>query len=154
MKNFVILLSVILVIAAALFWREVAGIFTGMSPLEAMRQIVTFILHVAVATILAYVVMTIPEFIKPWIRTFRFRQRQARRAHNSAAVRSVRPKGMPKLNKDRMLIALVEQLMQKQTKGRERPAAVRDDQENIHFDFYHPACTDKKFIYPSPLTPN
>ena len=135
MKNFVILLSVIVVIAAALFWREVAGIFAGMSPLEAMRQIVTFILHVAVATILAYAAMTIPEFIKPWLRTFRFRQRQARRILGNTAVRSVMTQGTTKLNKDRMLIALVEQLMQKQTKGNERPAADRDDQENIHFDF-------------------
>lgn len=135
MKNFVILLSVIVVIAAALFWREVAGIFAGMSPLEAMRQIVTFILHVAVATILAYAAMTIPEFIKPWLRTFRFRQRQARRIHGNTAVRNVKTQRTPKLNKDRMLIALVEQLMQKQTKGKERPAADRDDQENIHFDF-------------------
>ena len=135
MKNFVILLSVIVVIAAALFWREVAGIFAGMSPLEAMRQIVTFILHVAVATILAYAAMTIPEFIKPWLRTFRFRQRQARRIHGNTAVRSVKTQGTPKLNKDRMLIALVEQLMQKQTKGKERSAVDRDDQENIHFEF-------------------
>ncbi len=135
MKNFVILLSVIVVIAAALFWREVTGIFAGMSPLEAMRQIVTFILHVAVATILAYAAMTIPEFIKPWLRTFRFRQRQARRILGNTAVRSVKTQGTTKLNKDRMLIALVEQLMQKQTKGKERSAAERDDQENIHFDF-------------------
>ncbi len=135
MKNFVILLSVIVVIAAALFWREVTGIFAGMSPLEAMRQIVTFILHVAVATILAYAAMTVPEFIKPWLRTFKFRQRQARRVHSSAVLRSVKTQGAPKLNKDRMLIALVEQLMQKHTKGKERPAADRDDQENIHFDF-------------------
>lgn len=135
MKNFVILLGVIVVIAAALFWREVTGIFAGMSSLEAMRQIVTFILHVAVATILAYAVMTVPEFIKPWLRTFKFRQRQARRIRGNTAVLSVKTLGTPKLNKDRMLIALVEQLMQKQTKGKERPAEDRDDQENIHFDF-------------------
>ncbi len=138
MKNFVIILGVTVVIAAALFWREVVGIFAGMTPLEAMQQIVTFILHVAVATIAAYAVATVPEFVKPWMRTFRFRQRQSRRIRGAAAahpVQGMRVQGMSKLNKDKMLIALIEQLMQKQTKGRERPAAVRDDQENIYFDF-------------------
>jgi hypothetical protein len=135
MRNFVIILSVIVVIAAALFWREVVGVFAGMSPLEAIQQIVTFILHVAVATIAAYAVMTVPEFIKPWMRTFRLHQRQARRGHGAAAVQSVKTQGMPKLSKDKMLIALVQQLMQKQAKGGESPAAVQDDQEKIHFDF-------------------
>jgi len=135
MKNFVIILGVIVVIAAALFWREVVGIFADMTPLEAMQQIVTFILHVAVATIAAYAVATLPEFVKPWMRTFRFRQRQSRRVRGAAhSVQGVRVQGMSKLNKDKMLVALIEQLMQKQAKGGERRAA-RDDQENIHFDF-------------------
>ncbi len=131
MKNFVIVLGVIVVVAAALFWREVLGLFAGMSPLEAMQQIVTFILHVAVATIAAYAVMTVPELLKPWIQTFRSRQRQARRGRGSTAVRSVKTQGMPKLNKDKMLIALIQRQMQKQAKGGERP----DEQEKIHFDF-------------------
>jgi hypothetical protein len=131
MKNFVIVLGVIVVAAAALFWREVLGLFAGMSPLEAMQQIVTFILHVAVATIAAYAVMTVPELLKPWIQTFRSRQRQARRGRGSTAVRSVKTQGMPKLNKDKMLIALIQRQMQKQAKGGERP----DEQEKIHFDF-------------------
>jgi cytochrome c oxidase assembly factor CtaG len=135
MNNFVIVLGLIVVIAAALFWREVLGIFAGMSPLEAMKQIVTFILHVAVATIAAYAVMTVPEFIKPWIRTFRSRQRQARRGRGATAVQSVKTPGLSKLSKDKMLIALTQQLMQKQAKGGERPAAVQDGQEKIHFDF-------------------
>jgi hypothetical protein len=135
MKNFMIVLGVIVVIAVALFWREVLGLFAGMSPLEAMQQIVTFILHVAVATIAAYAVMTVPEFIKPWIGTFRSRQRQARRGRGATAVQRVKAPGMSKLSKDKMLIALTQQLMQKQTKGAEKSAAVQDDQEKIHFDF-------------------
>ena len=135
MKNFMIVLGVIVVIAAALFWREVLGLFAGMSPLEAMKQIVTFILHAAVATIAAYAVMTVPEFIKPWIQTFRSRQRQARRGHGANLVQRVKTPGISKLNKDKMLIALIQQLMQKQTKGGEKSAAVQEEQENIHFDF-------------------
>jgi len=135
MKNFMIVLGVIVVIAAALFWREVLALFAGMSPLEAMQQIVTFILHVAVATIAAYAVMTVPEFLKPWLQTFRFRQRQARRGHGAPAVQSVKTAGISKLSKDKILIALIQQLMQKQAKGGESPAVVQDDQEKIHFDF-------------------
>jgi hypothetical protein len=135
MKNFMIVLGVIVVIAAALFWREVLGLFAGMSPLEAMQQIVTFILHVAVATIAAYAVMTVPEFLKPWMQTFRFRQRQARRGHGAPAVQSVKTAGISKLSKDKILIALIQQLMQKQAKGGESPTVVQDDQEKIHFDF-------------------
>jgi hypothetical protein len=135
MKNFMIVLGVIVVIAAALFWREVLALFAGMSPLEAMQQIVTFILHVAVATIAAYAVMTVPEFLKPWLQTFRFRQRQARRGHGAPAVQSVKTPGISKLSRDKILIALIQQLMQKQAKGGESPAVVQDDQEKIHFDF-------------------
>ncbi len=135
MKNFMIVLGVIVVIAAALFWREVLALFAGMSPLGAMQQIVTFILHVAVATIAAYAVMTVPEFLKPWLQTFRFRQRQARRGHGAPAVQSVKTAGISKLSKDKILIALIQQLMQKQAKGGESPAVVQDDQEKIHFDF-------------------
>jgi hypothetical protein len=135
MKNFVIVLGVIVVAAAALFWREVLGLFAGMSPLEAMQQIVTFILHVAVATIAAYSVMTVPEFIKPWLQTFRSRQRQARRRVGSTTIGRVKIQGKPKLNKDKMLIALIQQLMQKPAKGGEKSAAVQEEQENIHFDF-------------------
>jgi hypothetical protein len=135
MKNFMIVLGVVVVIAAALFWREVLALFAGMSPLEAMQQIVTFILHVAVATIAAYAVMTVPEFLKPWMQTFRFRQRQARRGHGAPAVQSVKTAGISKLSKDKILIALIQQLMQKQAKGGESPAVVQDDQEKIHFDF-------------------
>jgi hypothetical protein len=135
MKNFVIVLGVTVVAAAALFWREVLGLFAGMSPLEAMQQIVTFILHVAVATIAAYSVMTVPEFIKPWLQTFRSRQRQARRRVGSTTIGRVKIQGKPKLNKDKMLIALIQQLMQKPAKGGEKSAAVQEEQENIHFDF-------------------
>jgi hypothetical protein len=96
---------------------------------------VTFILHVAVATIAAYSVMTVPEFIKPWLQTFRSRQRQARRRVGSTTIGRVKTQGKPKINKDKMLIALIQQLMQKPAKGGEKSAAVQEEQENIHFDF-------------------
>jgi hypothetical protein len=97
-KNFTITLTIILVIAAGLFWREVWGVFAGMSVLESLKQIVTFVLHVAVATIAAYAAMTLPEFIKPWMRAFKVRQRQMRRGRFSVAGQrsKVNPQRMPK----------------------------------------------------------
>jgi hypothetical protein len=65
------------------------------------------------------------------MRTFRSHQRQARRGRGATAVQSVKAPGMSKLSKDKMLIALTQQLLQKQAKSGERPA----DPEKIHFDF-------------------
>lgn len=74
-----IFLGIVMVIGAALFGDQVMALFAGMTPLEAMRMIVTFVLHVAVAKIISYAAFTAPELLKPWLRTFRRKRRQARR---------------------------------------------------------------------------
>ena len=64
--------------------------------LESLKQIVTFILHVAVATIAAYAAMTLPEFIKPWMRAFKVRQRQMRRGRYTVEGKRSKVKGQMK----------------------------------------------------------
>jgi hypothetical protein len=80
MKQAITILSLIALAAAALFWQQVWSIFAGMTVLESLEMIVQFILHVAVGTIVVYGVATAPELIKPWMRAFRRKQRQSRRA--------------------------------------------------------------------------
>lgn len=114
MKNFMIFLSVVLMIAVALFWRQVWGIFAGMSVLEAMNTIVTFILHVAVATIAAYAVMLIPEYVLPWLKALRWkrsgrRSAEGRRQKTEDGRQAVL--SMPKFRgKDQLLMQMLAQM--------------------------------------------
>jgi uncharacterized membrane protein YcjF (UPF0283 family) len=110
MKNFMIVLTIILLIAVVLFWREVWGIFAGMSVLEAMNTIVTFILHVAVATIAVYALTLIPEYVMPWLKVFKIKQRQARKARRHGRIPEPTVKA-PRLNANSMLISLLARQM-------------------------------------------
>lgn len=110
MKNAMIVLTVILLIAVVLFWRDVWSIFAGMSVLEAMNTIVTFILHVAVATIAAYAAMLIPEYIKPWMQALRWKQRQTRKARRHGRMPEQTIKA-PRMNTNAVLMALLRSQM-------------------------------------------
>lgn len=107
MKHYLSILSVILLIACALFWKDVWSIFVGMSVLESMTMIVNFILHVVVATIIGYVAMTLPEFIKPWMRAFRWKQRNTRRGRGRQTMQTYAPtQKQPKLSVSQLLSVL------------------------------------------------
>lgn len=82
MKQALTVLTLIVTIAAVLFWKQVLGVFAGMSVLEAMEFIVTFVLHVTVGTVAAYVIFGLPEIVKPWVRMFRQKRRAQRRGRN------------------------------------------------------------------------
>lgn len=79
MKQYITILSLIALAAVALFWQQVWGIFAGMTVLESLDMIVTYILHVAIGTIAAVVLFGLPAIIMPWVRMFRKRQRAIRR---------------------------------------------------------------------------
>jgi hypothetical protein len=111
MKPAMIVLSILLMIGVALFWKQVWGIFAGMTVLEAMNTIVTFILHVAVATIAAYAVMLIPEYIKPWMKALRWKRRQARKARRQGRANEPTVQRIPKLNANSMLLSLLARQM-------------------------------------------
>lgn len=82
MKFGLIVLTFIAAIGGLVFHDQVAGLFAGMTPLEALETIVTFVLHVAVTTIAAYVAYTLPEIAKPWVKTFRWKRRAERRGRH------------------------------------------------------------------------
>lgn len=88
MKFFMTILTVILMAAAALFYEQIWALFSGMTVLEAMEMIVQFILHAVVATIVGYAAMTVPEFIKPWMKLHRRNQRAIRRGRQVVQVRA------------------------------------------------------------------
>jgi hypothetical protein len=130
MKNFMIVLTIILLIAVVLFWREVWGIFAGMSVLEAMNTIVTFILHVTVATIAVYALTLIPEYVMPWLKVFKIKQRQARKARRHGRIPEPTVKA-PRLNANSMLISLLARQM---GVSKNRKPVQYEDPPNIHLD--------------------
>lgn len=107
MKQYVIVLSLIGAAAAALFWKQVLAIFIGMTVLESLEMIVQFVLHVAVATVIAYGVMTLPEFIKPYWKLFRWKQRAARRGARRQVIHEAAPRTkQPRLTVQQLLSVL------------------------------------------------
>jgi len=109
MKHYITVLTLILSIACALFWKQIWALFHGMTALESMEVIVNFLLHAAVATILGYAAMVLPEFIKPWLKTFRWKQRAVRRGRaREIAPAPAAPARMT--HKDQALLWLVQQM--------------------------------------------
>jgi hypothetical protein len=121
-KEILLVLVLIALIGAALFYDQVWAFFRGMGPLEAIQMIWQFVLHVTVGTILAYVLYTLPEIVKPWLRVFRQKQRQARRLWRSgpnAQWKSQTPRA-PRLNASQQFW-----LMMARANGRTKPPAAR-----------------------------
>jgi hypothetical protein len=129
MKRFVMTISILALVAgAALFPNQIVAQFRGMSPLEAMKTIVTFVLHVAVATIAAYVMYTLPEILGPTIKMLK---------NKSARIQTGRQIDMqktktPRLNTDQMLRLYIAQQMNKGSRRESTPPASNDD---IHLQF-------------------
>lgn len=121
MKRAFPFLLLLLMMAAVLFWRQVWGLFAGMTVLEAMGTIVQFILHVTVATLAGYAVMLIPEYVAPWLKAFRWKQRTARRARRHRQ-ESVPVAKTPRSN----LNSLVMSLLAKQLKPTPRPLQIKN----------------------------
>lgn len=117
----ILIMSVIgLVVGAVFFWDQVVGIFQGMSPLEAMKFIITFLLHVVVVTVLSYMLYTAPEIVKPWMRALK-----KRRSHRGTMTNGKQERA-PRLNTDQMLRLYIAQQMSGRTK-RDVPPSASDD---------------------------
>lgn len=71
MKIFYIFLGTVFTAGAALYWQEIAALFAGMTPLEILKQIASFALHVAWITILGFMVTTLPKMVRPWLRALK-----------------------------------------------------------------------------------
>ena len=131
-QPFLILLVMVLVVGAALFYDQVLAIFHGMSALEAMRTILTFVLHVAVVTIASYVAFTLPEIFKPWLQMLRWKRRASKRVPHPQSHRHT-PERQKALTADQLLRLY---MMQSLTKSRRPgPPAPPPSQDDIHLNF-------------------
>lgn len=100
-KEFLLMLIFIAIAGMALFFDQALAALRGMSPLEMIQAIWTFILHVTVGTICATVIFGLPKIVQPWLKTFRWKQRQARRhwhAGPNAQWKQTPRVRMPRLN--------------------------------------------------------
>ena len=75
-----------------------------------MSTIVQFILHVTVATLAGYAVMLIPEYVMPWLKAFRWKQRTVRRArrHGQEAAPVMKT---PRMNLNSLAMSLLAKQM-------------------------------------------
>lgn len=96
-KEILIFLGLIAVAGLALFFDDVLAYFNGMTPLEAIQQIFTFILHVTIGTVCGYVVFGLPAIVKPWVRMLRRNRRHAWRSGPNAQWAKTPRQPTPKL---------------------------------------------------------
>ena len=108
MKPLFVFLGLALTAGVALFWQDVLAVFRGMTVLESMKFIVTFILHVAAGTIAAYVLYTLPEIVNPWLRALK---KSRRNGHRKTAVKIP----APRMTTDQLLRAYIMAQMQKRS---------------------------------------
>jgi len=109
-REYAVFISIVLVAGAALFYDQILAIFGGMSVIESMKFIVTFLLHVTVGTICAYVLFGLPEIIKPWMRMLRQKRKTARKMQRAEGRRQTitTPQRAPTTN--RVMSYLLNQL--------------------------------------------
>lgn len=135
-KNMLILAVIVLVIGVALFHEQVWALFRGMTPLESLKFIFNYVLHVVVVTIACYIAYTLPEiampiirFLKSFFRGLRHSRRAARRNGLQAKPVSIRS---PKLTTDMLLREYVlKQALPKTGRGNPAPTL----QDDIRLDF-------------------
>jgi len=131
-QDWMIVMCILLALGGILFYDQVLTVFHGMSVLEAMQTIVQFVLHVAVVTIISYVVFTAPALIKPWVRMLTKRQRSMQRGRAIAQQTPSRKQSAPRLNRDQVLFWMMNQVMQARQNGKQ--PSHQDDRPRIQWE--------------------
>ncbi len=130
-KNLLVVAVIVLVIGVALFHEQVWALFRGMTPLESLKFIFNFVLHVVVVTIVSYIAYTLPEIVTPFLRMFKRNRRTARR--NRSQVKPVSTR-QPKLTTDMLLREyILKQALSKTGRGAAQPTPT--PQDDIRLDF-------------------
>ncbi len=142
-KPFLLFLVVLLLIIFALYWQPILQAFAGMTIFEAIRQIVTFIVHVVVWTILGYAAYTLVEFIGPLAklgRSFLRKQRQLRKRvrvvdHKVVPAQRQGDPVRPRSSKDMALYWAISQLARRgaQRSQRRDPQSQAKDRPRLRF---------------------
>jgi len=127
-NEIMIVLGLVLVVAAVLFWDQVMATFAGMTPLEAMQTIVQYILHVTVITIFGFLIFGLPEIVKPWIKMLKRSPRRWRSGPNAQWQKAPR---MPKLTAEQRTLLLLQQLQNgRMPKQATPPSGTQGQNEN------------------------
>lgn len=123
MNTYLKFLIVTGIAGAVFYWRTVWGWFVGMSAIDALDLIVTFLLKVGALSVLSFLAYNLPHGLKPWARLLRRKQARAFRGRRLAGG-SVdgNPDGSKRhpyrVNKDRLLLALVGELASRNQRGK------------------------------------
>jgi hypothetical protein len=117
-REVMIVLGLVLVAAAVLFWDQIMSAFAGMTPLEAMQTIVQYILHVTVITIFGFLIFGLPEIVKPWIEMLKRAPKRWRSGPNAQWQKAPR---MPKLTAEQRTLLLLQQLQNGRTPRQTTP---------------------------------
>lgn len=145
-KKFCFVLLVIAGIAALVFYDQVLSVFAGMSVLESLKLIVTFVLHVTIGTVAVVILYQLLEFLEPiikagkvvWRAVIRQKRRSWRRGlplfHRKESVKPILAR---KPSKDQALINAIVQLAKNNSSKSTPPQlpAPRDEGEHIHLDW-------------------
>lgn len=129
MKQYLLALSLIALAAVAVFWQQVWSIFAGMTVLESLDMIVTYLLHIAVGTILAVTLFGLPAIIKPWMRMFRQKHKTSRRSLR----RNEQPtERVPKMSVYRLALSLLQKQLGAPEKTR---STIQEEPPHIELKF-------------------
>ncbi len=136
LKSFTVVLVILLIIGAALFWNQIVDVFQSMSPLEALQVITTYLLHIAVGTICVVIIAGVPQILGPWLKTFRWKQRQARRSPAPARTVQHVP-GPRRLNTDQLFKLYLLRQLQPPTHHTPSlpPPSSAESEHRIHWDW-------------------
>ncbi len=131
-KPLMIFILIALVVGGALYADQILALFHGMSVLESLQFIWQFVLHVAVITIVVYLLQTLPEFVKPWSKVlglkWQLRMRQMRKGRWSETPKT--PRAKP-LSTDQLMRMYIARQMSGGIKPNHEP--VHHDENEIHF---------------------
>lgn len=93
MRKFIAIYLIFAVAIGAILFRDVVvDLFRGMSPLESMKQIVNYMLHIAVLTILGSFLLGLYKVFQGWRRFVRGLVGGKRTVHRSLPARTAAPR--------------------------------------------------------------
>jgi transposase len=136
-KPFTLFVTIIILIAVALFFPQIMNAMHGMSVIEMLQQAVGFVLHVIVVSILAYALYTANELIQPWIKTLKQKQHHYRRAIRGRRIITPTKQagaGTSRHGKDASLLWLLNQLARDHQEQKKRSLPAQSPSEQIHWD--------------------
>lgn len=132
MKHLLIVLAFIAGIGALVFYDQVLALVQGMTPLESLRMIWTFVLHAAVTAIVGYGVMLVyREIVLPGLAALRRKRTAGRRGR--VQPKPVTPRA-PRMNRDAVLYWLANQLQRKEKPAQANQAEAGNEPPAIRFE--------------------